>query len=126
MRFENSKYPLMRERFALRVVPRVRSSNALLVPDLEAYPLLSPTTRPGLDENVFLPGWEITRTFFELRERAPTTNFGLGNTASNESFPSLLFNIEVRKEFVDTFVSNLVPLIIVAVVVFLVLLINER
>ena len=126
VRFENSKYPLMRERFALRVVPRVRSSNALLVPDLEAYPLLSPTTRPGLDENVFLPGWEITRTFFELRERAPGTNFGLGNTASNESFPSLLFNIEVRKEFVDTFVSNLVPLIIVAVVVFLVLLINER
>jgi len=126
VRFENSKYPLMRERFALRVVPRSLSSNVLLVPDLEAYPILSPTTCPGLDENVFLPGWEITRTFFELRQRPPATNFGLGNNASSESLPSLYFNIEVRKEFVDTFVSNLVPLIIVAVVVFLVLLINER
>ena len=126
VRFENSKYPLMRERFAPRVVPRSRSSNVLLVPDLEAYPYLSPTTRPGLDENVFLPGWNITRTFFELRDRLPATDFGLGAAASSESFPSLYFNIEVRKEFIDTFVSNLVPLIIVAVVIFLVLLIIER
>jgi hypothetical protein len=126
VRFENSKYPLMRERFAVRVVPRDRGNNVVLVPDLEAYPILSPATRPGLDENVYLPGWEITRTFFELRERPPATNFGLGRAASQEAFPSLYYNIEVRKEFIDTFVSNLVPLIIVAVVVFLVLLIIER
>jgi len=126
VRFENSKYPLMRERFALRIVPREIASNLMLVPDLDAYPFLIPATTPGLDENVYLPGWEITRTFFELRERVPATDFGLGGSASNERFPSLYFNIEVRREFVDTFVSNLVPLIIVAVVVFLVLLINER
>lgn len=98
----------------------------MLVPDLEAYPLLSPTTRPGLDENVYVPGWQITRTFFEFRERTPATDFGLGDSSSKESFPSLYFNIEIRKEFVDTFVSNLVPLIIVAIVVFLVLMIIER
>jgi len=126
VRFENSKYPLMRERFALRVVPRELARNIVLIPDLEAYPILSPTTRPGLDENVYLPGWEITRTFFELRERVPVTDFGLDGSASTERFPSLYFNIEVRKEFVDTFVSNLVPLIIVGVVIFLVLMILER
>jgi hypothetical protein len=126
VRFENSKYPLMRERFALRMQPRELLRNVVLVPDLEAYPILSPAARPGLDENVYLPGWQVTRTFFELREQAPSTDFGLGNTASKESSPSLYFNIEVRKEFVDTFVSNLVPLIIVATVVFLVLLIIER
>lgn len=126
VRFENSKYPLMRERFALRVVPRDIASNVLLVPDLEAYPILSPKTLPGLDENVFLPGWAITRTFFELRERAPVTNFGVGNSSTSETLPSLYFNIEIRKEFSDTFVSNLVPLIIVGLVIFLVLLISER
>jgi len=124
--FENSKYPLMRERFALRLAPRELARTVVLVPDLEAYPVLSPAARPGLDENVYLPGWEVTRTFFELRERMPTTNYGLGASASKEHFPSLYFNIEVRKEFVDTFVSNLVPLIIVGIVVFLVLLIIER
>ena len=126
VRFENSKYPLMRERFALRVVPQEFSSSVVLVPDLEAYPILSPATRPGIDQDVYLPGWEITRTFFELRERAPATDFGLGGSASKESFPSLYFNIEVRREFMDTFVSNLVPLIIVAIVAFLVLMIIER
>jgi hypothetical protein len=124
--FENSKYPLMRERFALRVVPQEFSSNVVLVPDLVAYPILSPATRPGLDENVYLPGWEITRTFFEFWERSPTTDFGLGGSASTESFPSLYFNIEVRRKFMDTFVSTLVPLIIVAIVAFLVLMIIER
>jgi hypothetical protein len=126
VRFENSKYPLMRERFALHVAPRERARNVVLVPDLAAYPILSPATRPGLDDSVYLPGWQITRSFFELRERTPATNFGLGRSASTETFPSLFFNIEVRKQFVDTFVSNLVPLIIVGVVVFLVLLIIER
>ena len=126
VRFENSKYPLMRERFALRIIPRELSRGVVLVPDLEAYPILSPAARPGLDESVYLPGWQVTRTFFELRERMPTTNFGLGRAASRESFPHLYFNIEVRKEFVDTLVSNVVPLIIVGVVVFLVLLIIER
>jgi len=126
VRFENSKYPLMRERFALRVIPQELSSNVVLVPDLAAYPILSPATRPGLDENVYLPGWEITRTFFEFWERAPTTDFGLGGSASKENFPSLYFNVEVRREFMDTFVSNLVPLIIVGIVAFLVLMIIER
>jgi len=126
VRFENSKYPLMRERFALRPVPRETSHSVVLVPDLEAYPILSPAARPGLDENVYLPGWQVTRTFFELRDGMPATNFGLGGSASRESFPLLYFNIEVRKEFVDTFVSHVVPLIIVGIVAFLVLLIIER
>jgi hypothetical protein len=126
VRFESSKFPLMRDRFAIHIVPHAIASNVVLVPDLSAYPILSPATSPGLHENVYLPGWEITRTFFELREHTPATDYGLGGSASNENYPSLYFNIEVRKEFIDTFVSNLVPLIIVAVVVFLVLLINER
>ncbi len=126
VRFENAKYPLMNERFALRIVPRMLSTNIVLVPDLEAYPVLSPTTNPGLDDNVYLPGWEITRTFFELRERLPTAEIGVDDSASIENFPSLYFNIEVRKEFVDSFISNLIPLIIVAIVVFMVLMIIER
>ena len=124
--FENSKYPLMRERFALRPVPREATRTVVLVPDLEAYPILSPAARPALDESVYLPGWQVTRTFFELREGMPVTNFGLGGSVLKDSYPMLYFNIEVHKEFVDTFVSNVVPLIIVGIVAFLVLLIIER
>ena len=100
--------------------------NIVLVPDLEAYPILSPAARPGLDETVYLPGWDVTRTFFELRDKPIDTDFGLGGTISKERFPSLYFEIEVRKDFLDTFVSNLVPLIIVALVVFLVLMILDN
>lgn len=126
VRFENAKYPLMRERFALRVVPRQLARNVVLVPDLGAYPILSPAARPGLDENVYLQGWQVTRSFFELRERIPAADFGLGTDGTRETHPTLYFNVEVRKAFVDSFISNLVPLIIVGIVIFLVLLITER
>jgi hypothetical protein len=54
------------------------------------------------------------------------TDFGLGRSTALERFPTLYFNIEIRRSFVDTFVSNLVPLIIIGVVIFLVLMIMDR
>jgi hypothetical protein len=126
VRLNYSKFPLMRERIPLQLVPRELARSIVLVPDLDAYEILSPAARPGLQGGIYLPGWEVTRTFFELRDTEVGTNFGLGGFSSRERFPSLYFNVEIRKDFVDTFVSNLVPLIIVAIVVFLVLMILNR
>lgn len=97
----------------------------ILIPDLSSYEILTPAARPGLDENVHLVGWDITSSFFEFELKDLGTSFGLDSAAA-DPVPSLHFNIEVAKNFVDAFISHLVPMIIAAVVVFLVLLLGER
>jgi hypothetical protein len=126
VRFDYSKFPLMRERINLQLIPRELSKNTVLVPDLKSYDILSPASRPGLDNVVYLPGWSVTRTFFDLRDDNARTDFGIGDALLQDRPPSMFFNIEIRKNFVDTFVSTLVPLIIVGIVVFLVLMIMNN
>jgi hypothetical protein len=123
VRLDYGKFPLMEERIRLPIAPRALSKNIVLVPDLGAYQVLSPAARPGLDRNVFLPGWEVTRAFFHLEPRTETTNFGLHASTAKETLPELYYNIEIRKNFIDSFVSNLIPLLIVAIVAFLILMI---
>jgi hypothetical protein len=123
VRLDYGKFPLMEERIRLQIGPRALSKNVVLIPDLGAYKVLSPAARPGLDGNVFLPGWEVARTFFHLEPRTEATDFGLRTSAARENLPALYYNIEIRKNFIDSFVSNLIPLLMVAIVAFLILMI---
>ncbi len=123
VRFDYTKFPLMEERIRLQIAPRLLSKNIVLVPDLGAYPVLSPAARPGLHRNAFLPGWEITRTFFHFEPRTEATDFGLRSSSAKQNLPALYYSIEIHKNFIDSFVSNLIPLLMVAIVAFLVLMI---
>jgi hypothetical protein len=95
----------------------------VLVPDLGAYKLMNPTSLPGLEQGLNLPGWQLTQSFFELRNKRYDTNFGLERSLAKENFPALYFSITIRRVFVDAFISNLTPLIIVTILLFTLLMI---
>jgi hypothetical protein len=84
--------------------------------------MIAPTQKPGLDANIFIPGWEITDTFFMLKRGDENTNFGVERNFDQEKFPYLNYEIGVKRVFVDAFISNLTPLIVVAIILFSVLL----
>ncbi len=121
-----TKYPLMNEQFRLRLEPVEANRRVMLVPDLSSYDILTPSARPGLDDNVYFAGWEIMRTFFEYQVKQLGTNFGRGSLETVERTASLYYNIDVTKNFMDAFISHLVPVIIAAIVVFFVLLIADH
>lgn len=118
-----SEYPLDQEALSIRILPRDTEGRVALVPDLSAYSILSPSTLPGLGPDTFIPGWRLLRTAFRLQPHKSRTNFGNVRKIEQIDFPDLHFNIVARRDFFDSFVSNLTPLILVAILLYGVLLI---
>ncbi|MCX6543995.1 MAG: cache domain-containing protein [Acidobacteria bacterium] len=125
-RFDHSRFPLEQEKIGFRILHQDLNHNVVLVPDLAAYPITNPTSLPGLEKGMFLPGWELTRSFFELRDRRYETNFGLERSLAKEDFPALHFNVVIRRVLVDAFISNLTSVIIVTILLFTLLMIASR
>ncbi len=120
---DHSKYPLEQEKLRLRILHKDLNHNVVLIPDLSAYKFASPTSLPGLEKSLVLPGWKLTQSFFELRNKQYETNFGLERSITKENFPSLYFNIMIKRVFIDAFISNLTALIIVTILLFTLLMI---
>ncbi len=113
-----SRYPLEVEHIGIQILPWQTDENVVLVPDLEGYKLLSPSLLPGLDKAVFIPGWELTDTYFMLKKSSVNTNFGLNKNFDQDDFPNLYYEIGMKRIFVDAFISNLTPLIVVTIILF--------
>ena len=120
-----SRYPLEVEHLSMQLLPLATDQNIVLVPDLDAYKLTTATLLPGLDKDVFLPGWKINESYFVLRTTTKNTDFGVRHKFDQQTLPTLYYEIGVKRVFVDAFISNLTPLIIVSIVLFAVVLLSK-
>ena len=123
-RLDHSRYPLEQEKISVRILHKDLNHNVVLVPDLAAYTFVNPSSRPGLERELVFPGWNVTHSFFEFRNKRYDSNFGIERSLSKEAFPSLYFNIIIKRNFVDAFISNLTALIIVSVLLFTLLMLT--
>lgn len=121
-----TRFPLLKDDFGIAVMPRDKASNIMLVPDVNSFPYLGPSLLPGLSPNVFLLGWRITESSFELRPWEHNTTFGRPATLKNQTLPEWYFSIAMEKVFVNSVISNLTPLAIAMTIAFIVLLISTR
>lgn len=121
-----SRYPLEVEHISIQILPWETDQNLFLVPDLDAYKLLAASLLPGLDEEVFIPGWELTDTFFMLKKSPVNTNFGIKQNFDQDAYPYLYYEIGIKRVFVDAFISNLTPLIVVTIILFAVTLLPSN
>lgn len=124
--FDYSRYPFSRENVWIQLWHQDFIRNVVLVPDLEAYKLTSPSALPGLLEALVLPGWDIENTFFSYRCQSYKTNFGLNDYSGLTNFPELYFNILIKTELTGPFVSHLLPLSVVFVLLFIILRLTPR
>ncbi len=120
-----SRYPLEVEHLDMQLLPLATNQSIVLVPYLDSYKLTTATLLPGLDDAVFLPGWKLTESFFVLRVEQKNTNFGIEQNFDRETLPTLYFSVGLKRVFIDAFISNLKPLIIVAVVLFALVLLSR-
>lgn len=123
--FDFSRYPLEVERIGIAISPVERGGAQALVPDLDSYDILLASQKPGLEPGLRLRGWTIEATSFALQPRDENTKFGLESQVDVESFPDLVYEIGLKRIFVDAFISNLTPLIVVAIVLFSLLLLPD-
>ena len=123
--FDFSRYPLEIERIGIGIDPAERGRSQALVPDLDSYDILLASQKPGLEPGLQLRGWTIESTSFVLRPRSENSRFGQQSSVDLEPFPELVFEIGLKRIFVDAFISNLTPLIVVAIVLFSLLLLPD-
>ncbi len=117
--FDYSHYPLDHLSVWLRVWPGDfgNDDRILLVPDFSAY---ADTGLPyfGLDREIVQGAWEADETFFSFNNIPYDTNFGEFSKAKQSSYKEFFFNIGMKRKFINAFVINLVPLLVVALLLF--------
>lgn len=115
---ETQKYPFDRALVRIRLLPRDLDKNVRLIPDLYAYQLLVGSTLPGVAKNLVLPGWSLEQSYFSYREESSGANFGLPDSVSREHSIELGFTIAAQRQFLDPFISSVLPLVVVASLLF--------
>ena len=122
--FDFSDYPFDREDVFVRLRHRDFEKGVLLSPDLVSYSSTAPDSIPGIEsDEFFLEGWDVERSFFSFRENNYNTNFGVSSSAVQQSSSELYFNIGLSRHFLDPFISYVVPILVVALLLFAVLVI---
>lgn len=121
--FDYRRYPLDFLTIWLRVWPAEfgHDDEIVLVPDFASY-LRTDQDRFGLDEDIVSGEWSIDESFFSYHDVHYDTAFGYdvdsrGMTAP-ETYSEFYFNIGASRKFINAFIINLVPLFVVALLLF--------
>lgn len=122
--FDYSKYPFDREDVWIRIWHKDFHRNIILTPDLKSYDIMDPDSRPGLEKNFVLEGWDIQNSFFSYRTNTYNVNFGVDDY--QQDFPELYYNAGLKRDFLSSVISNLIPLIVVSILLFAVLMISTK
>ena len=98
------------------------SRNIILVPDFEAYEATSLSDVFGIEEGIVLENWERENTYFDYSLSSYDTDFGIPNYVGQQGFPELRYNFVVKRKFQNAFIIFLLPLLLVAMLLFSALL----
>jgi hypothetical protein len=132
--FEYDVYPFDHKVVWLRIWPAEFEANIVLVPDFDSYPCqVQPTMNCtgeddifGIDNSIELGEFSRENTYFDYHQD-PFYNSNLGSPKFHESdFPELRFNVLIRREVGNAFVTNLVPLFVAAGLAFGILMTMTR
>ena len=113
-RFVYRGYPFDRQSLAIRIAHPDRQRCVILAPALDRYPLINPEARPGVSEDLVLPGWSILGSRFGYKLADYNVRFADGGAVGQTEVPILEFEVELRRNFLAPFISHVVPILIVA------------
>lgn len=123
--FDYLRYPLDRQRIALRIWHVDFEKDVFLIPDSDGYTTLLPENKPGLDPGVILENWQIDRSYFSYRFNSYNSNFGIDGYESQIPQPELYYNIGVKRSILSPLVARgIAPLVILLQLFVIVLVIG--
>ena len=120
--FEYKTYPFDHKTVWVRMWPKQFSENIILVPDFDAYKATGTTDIFGIEESIVLGTWVREDTYFDYQLASYDTNFGIQDYIGQKGFPELRYNIVVKRKFENAFIVYLLPLFLVASLLFAALL----
>ncbi len=119
--FDYNRYPLDQHYIDIKIVYPDITDNILLVPDFDSYKVLNPSSRPGMNDNIFLPRFRIIGSYFSFSSSDLKSYFGQKLEKVNPEYNTLEYNIVIKRRFVTPFISFVIPFIIGASIIFFLL-----
>lgn len=123
-------YPFDVKSLRIKYWTKTSNEDFYLIPDLHSYNLINPRSLPGIDPDVHIPGWTLTASYFGYQTIPYTTNFGsysigqfgLYRETDLSAEPQPFFEVVVRRDLYDALVSDLLPIAVIIVLLFLLLM----
>jgi hypothetical protein len=122
--FDYSRYPFDCEDVWIRLWPNDFRQNVILTPDFNSYDAIRPDYKPGLEQDFVLEGWDVQNSYFSYRKGSYNTTFGIPNY--DRDLPELYFNVGIKRDFMSPFISDMIPPVVVAFLLFAVLMISTK
>jgi len=116
-----SKFPFDSSEITLRM-RSLPENPAQLVPDFEAYDILIPEVKPGVDTAIKLTYWNILSSYFSVESSARTKYSGTQIADLNKD-SEIMFQIKMARLSHVTLISYFIPIFIGSIMMFVVLLI---
>lgn len=116
--FKYLSYPFDHKTVWVKMWPKDFSENIILLPDFNAYKSTGLTDIFGIDENIVLGTWQRKNTFFNYQLSNYESNFGISDYIGQQGFPELRYNFVVKRKFENAFIVYLLPLFLVATLLF--------
>ena len=120
--FDYSRYPLDNKNVWIRLWHGQFDENVILTPDLSSYDALAAELTPGIESTIVLSGWNLKASGFQYVKHNYNSSFGYPISPQHGNVPELYYTIKLERNFIDAFVTNLVPLIVVSIMLFAILL----
>lgn len=117
--FDYDRFPLDKRNVNIKIKPLDKDNNIILVPDLSSYKQINPLSKPGLNDDIELPGNELMNSYFNYKITDFDTDFGFDSRSKFEQVPVLQYNINIRRVLINAFVSYLIPIIVVLLMMFI-------
>jgi hypothetical protein len=117
-----SRYPLDHDNVSVRLLPRDFDSRVLLVPDLVAYTMIDPRSRPGLEETLELSGWSVVGSYFDFKYGHYNTDLGIPDYEGEGALPELHFNVELKRNVLNAIIGNGIPILVVLLMLFAIII----
>lgn len=120
--FDYFYYPFDHKTVWVRLWPKNFAGNVVLVPDFQAYQATGVKDVFGIENGIVLGTWERENTFFDFKPTCYDTNFGIDDYIGQQGFPELYYNFVIKRKSSDAFIMYLLPLFLVAALLFSALL----
>ena len=120
--FDYSRYPLDNKNVWIRMWHGTFDENVILVPDLSSYDVSAAELTPGMEADMVLSGWSLIASGFQYVTNSYNSSFGYPLSTPHGNVPELYYTVKLERNFIDAFVTNLVPLIVVSIMLFAILL----
>lgn len=127
-------YPFDVKSLRVKYWSKTSDQDVYFIPDLDAYKLINPKSLPGVDPDIYVPGWKLVGSYFGYEKTPYTTNFGSYSVGpfgiyreqdlSTQAQP--FFEIVVRRNLADALISDLIPIAVIALLLFVVLFMNTN